>query len=172
MTDGPHSVARDQHDQPGVNLRATVQVFYGDDTWVRMLPDTFTRATPYASFNLHDFHTTDDGVWRVRSAVSACARTSRAQQAGLHAHSRRTAGAPRDMQSAVQELLPAVTDGGWDTLIAHFLGMDHIGHVHRAHGPEMAAKEAEMNRYILQVSMHPQECVQGGSQGARPPQLQ
>ena len=52
----------------------------------------------------------------------------------------------------MQELLPAVRQPKeWDLLVAHYLGMDHIGHVHSAHGPEMAAKEAEMNDHVTQV---------------------
>ena len=54
-----------------------------------------------------------------------------------------------------QELLPAIrAPEGWDMLIAHYLGMDHIGHVHGAHGPAMAAKEAEMNDHVQQVGLH------------------
>ena len=44
------------------------QVFFGDDTWTRLYPRTFSRATPYPSFNLHDFHTTDNGVWAVSAS--------------------------------------------------------------------------------------------------------
>ena len=39
----------------------------------------------------------------------------------------------------------------WDVLIAHYLGLDHIGHVHGAHTPQMAAKLAEMNSHLSQV---------------------
>ena len=46
---------------------AAAQVFFGDDTWTRLFPDTFSRAVPYPSFNLHDFHNTDRGVWAVRT---------------------------------------------------------------------------------------------------------
>lgn len=57
------------------------------------------------------------------------------------------------MHAHVQELLPLIrASEDWDVLIAHYLGMDHIGHVHGAHSPQMAAKLAEMNRHVSQVS--------------------
>ena len=56
--------------------------------------------------------------------------------------------------ACLQDLLPAIqAPHSWDVLIAHYLGMDHIGHVHGVHSPHMAAKAAEMNSHISQVSM-------------------
>lgn len=45
----------------------TVQAFVGDDTWMQLFPDQFTEALPYPSFEVHDLHTVDDGVWQVNS---------------------------------------------------------------------------------------------------------
>ena len=43
-----------------------VQVFVGDDTWTNLFPSQFVWAKPFPSFNLHDFDTVDNGVWKVR----------------------------------------------------------------------------------------------------------
>ena len=37
----------------------------GDDTWQQLVPGAFVRSYPYPSFNVHDLHTVDDGVWQV-----------------------------------------------------------------------------------------------------------
>jgi phosphatidylinositol glycan class O len=36
--------------------------FMGDDTWLRLFPDSFDMAHPYDSFNVEDLHTVDNGV--------------------------------------------------------------------------------------------------------------
>lgn len=42
------------------------QAFVGDDTWEQLFPDFFDISIPYPSFDVHDLHTVDDGVWEVR----------------------------------------------------------------------------------------------------------
>ncbi|KAF5835037.1 alkaline-phosphatase-like protein [Dunaliella salina] len=40
-------------------------IFSGDDTWMQLAPlGTFDAAHPYPSFNVHDLHTVDNGVWQ------------------------------------------------------------------------------------------------------------
>lgn len=36
--------------------------FMGDDTWMRLFPDSFAYGHPYDSFNVEDLHTVDQGV--------------------------------------------------------------------------------------------------------------
>ena len=43
-----------------------MQAFLGDDTWLQLFPGAFAWAQPFPSFNVHDFSTVDDGVWRAR----------------------------------------------------------------------------------------------------------
>lgn len=42
----------------------------GDDTWMQLAQHAFTEAYPYPSFNVHDLHTVDDGVWEVSHLMS------------------------------------------------------------------------------------------------------
>jgi hypothetical protein len=48
-----------------------MQVVMGDDTWMQLAKDVFAEAHPYPSFDVHDLHTVDDGVWE----VSPCCNT-------------------------------------------------------------------------------------------------
>lgn len=41
--------------------------------------------------------------------------------------------------------------GGWDALIAHYLGVDHAGHAHGVESPEMAAKLGQMDDQVAAV---------------------
>lgn len=49
-----------------------MQVVMGDDTWMQLAKDAFSEAYPYPSFNVHDLHTVDDGVWQVGVIHNAC----------------------------------------------------------------------------------------------------
>ncbi|XP_007945115.1 GPI ethanolamine phosphate transferase 3 [Orycteropus afer afer] len=48
----------------------------------------------------------------------------------------------------LEHLYPTMDSGEWDVLIAHFLGVDHCGHKHGPHHPEMAKKLTQMDQVI------------------------
>ncbi|XP_006863129.1 PREDICTED: GPI ethanolamine phosphate transferase 3 isoform X1 [Chrysochloris asiatica] len=48
----------------------------------------------------------------------------------------------------LEHLYPTMENGEWDVLIAHFLGVDHCGHKHGPHHPEMAKKLSQMDQVI------------------------
>lgn len=48
----------------------------------------------------------------------------------------------------LEHLYPTLDGGSWDVLIAHFLGVDHCGHKHGPHHPEMAKKLSQMDQVI------------------------
>ncbi|XP_049752115.1 GPI ethanolamine phosphate transferase 3 isoform X3 [Elephas maximus indicus] len=48
----------------------------------------------------------------------------------------------------LEHLYPTMDGGEWDVLIAHFLGVDHCGHKHGPHHPEMAKKLSQMDQMI------------------------
>lgn len=51
-----------------------------------------------------------------------------------------------------QALHPALrSPKHWDVLVAHFLGLDHVGHAHSVGSPLFTAKLQELNYYIQQV---------------------
>ncbi|KAF6327864.1 phosphatidylinositol glycan anchor biosynthesis class O [Rhinolophus ferrumequinum] len=54
----------------------------------------------------------------------------------------------------LEHLYPTMDSGEWDVLIAHFLGVDHCGHKHGPHHPEMAKKLSQMDQVIQGVVEH------------------
>nr|XP_021527208.1 GPI ethanolamine phosphate transferase 3 isoform X3 [Aotus nancymaae] len=54
----------------------------------------------------------------------------------------------------IKQLTSAVDSGEWDVLIAHFLGVDHCGHKHGPHHPEMAKKLSQMDQVIQGLVEH------------------
>ncbi|VFV44410.1 gpi ethanolamine phosphate [Lynx pardinus] len=48
----------------------------------------------------------------------------------------------------LEHLYPTMDSSEWDMLIAHFLGVDHCGHKHGPHHPEMAKKLSQMDQVI------------------------
>ncbi|XP_047381601.1 GPI ethanolamine phosphate transferase 3 isoform X4 [Sciurus carolinensis] len=51
----------------------------------------------------------------------------------------------------LEHLYPTMDSGEWDVLIAHFLGVDHCGHKHGPHHPEMAKKLSQMDQVIQEL---------------------
>lgn len=44
-----------------------------------------------------------------------------------------------------------MVDETWDVLVAHFLGIDHVGHAFDCGSPKMAAKVSQLDHYMEQV---------------------
>jgi phosphatidylinositol glycan class O len=86
-------------------------VMMGDDTWINLFPTSFTEKYPFPSFNVKDLHTVDNGV--LDHLMPTVRGGSNAQAQG--------------------EIDGSGHDTDWDVLIAHFLGVDHVGH---RYGPE------------------------------------
>jgi hypothetical protein len=42
-----------------------VKVFMGDDTWINLLPNTFSKVTALPSLNIHELDSVDDAIWQV-----------------------------------------------------------------------------------------------------------
>lgn len=94
--------------------------FVGDDTWMKVYPHLFDAnwTWPFDSFNVEDLHTVDDGV-----------------EKHLMPFLRRN---PAD----------GTTPPDWRLLIAHTLGLDHVGHRHTPSHPLMAAKLQQMDTFV------------------------
>lgn len=104
-------------------------VFMGDDTWESLFPGKFTRSFPYPSFNVKDLNTVDSGI-REHLAPEILA-SQRIPQTTLGAENKGM--------------------GQWDVIIAHFLGIDHVGHRYYANHPAMKTKLEEMNEVLVEV---------------------
>ncbi|KAF8072619.1 hypothetical protein HT031_000279 [Scenedesmus sp. PABB004] len=123
-------------------------VVMGDDTWMQLAGAAFDRAHPYPSFDVHDLHTVDDGVWEVRGARPAARQAARRPRT----HARRRCAAGAAPRAAAQHLLPALAaPHGWDVLVGHYLGVDHAGHTHGVASRQMEAKLAQMDDQVSHV---------------------
>ena len=96
--------------------------FMGDDTWMNLFPSSIDETYPYPSFNVKDLHTVDNGC--------------------------------------IQHLIPTlqrrrseVDDGTTQrsVTIAHFLGVDHVGHRYHASHDTMAEKLRQLDGVIAEV---------------------
>ena len=98
--------------------------FVGDDTWATVFSDLFDIEWPYSSFNVEDLDTVDAGVTHHMLAWLDAAR-----------------GKPQD----------ASHSGNWSLLVAHSLGVDHVGHRFGASHPRMVPKLQQMDRLVRDV---------------------
>ena len=108
-------------------------VLLGDDTWEALFPGHFDarRSHAMASFDTHDLHSVDDGVERLLLPLLR-QELELEQQYGQ-------GGGPDD-------------EPKWELFVAHFLGVDHIGHTHSAHSPLMAPRLRRMDRLLAEVA--------------------
>ena len=129
------------HNDADTAQRSRVGVFLGDDTWESLFPGAFDMSRPYPSFNVADLHGVDDGVlshlWNVVDG------SHEGLPNGSHETPHRKAVPP----SAASET-PARP---WDVLVAHFLGVDHIGHRLGPAHESMAAKLGQMDGVIVRL---------------------
>lgn len=141
---------------------------------MQLFPSHFDKALPYPSFEVHDLHTVDDGVWQV-GALMLCHSASSSYKlcvnpehslcdAPLHLARFQTILLTiatvhicfvQTAQSGVallQHLLPSLREpAGWDVVIGHYLGVDHVGHTFDVHSPHMSEKLQQMDQHVAQV---------------------
>ncbi|KAI9672432.1 MAG: major facilitator super transporter protein [Trizodia sp. TS-e1964] len=85
-------------------------LMYGDDTWLKLFPDTFTRTDGTTSFFVSDFTEVDTNVTR---------------------------HVPNELRTS-----------DWNTMVLHYLGLDHIGHKTGPRSPNMVPKQQEMDEIV------------------------
>lgn len=100
-------------------------VFMGDDTWMGLYEeDLFYAAYPYPSFEVFDLHTVDNGcLTHIWDYIEKF-------------------DAKNDTK---------VIDNQWDILVAHFLGVDHVGHRYGPHHFEMEDKLTQLNGFLTDL---------------------
>lgn len=88
-------------------------VMYGDDTWLKLFPDTFDRADGTSSFFVSDFTEVDNNV-------------------------------TRHIDYELQQ-------DDWNTMVLHYLGLDHIGHKSGPRSSNMVPKQREMDGIVRRI---------------------
>ncbi len=110
--------------------------FFGDDTWAALFPAQFTLSRPFPSFDVVDLHGVDNGV---KLHLVPAVRTAAAAWAEL--------GNNRTVLHK-----PSCTENSdFRLLVAHFLGVDHVGHRYSPSHPLMRAKLDEMDIVLVQL---------------------
>ncbi|KAG2425616.1 hypothetical protein HYH02_014990 [Chlamydomonas schloesseri] len=130
-------------------------VVMGDDTWAQLAPpSSYHGCHTFPSFDVHDLHTVDDGVWREvwpylrRTGSCSCGNSTlgtcaKAGGGCADAHSGSgSAGKAED----------AVATPGWEVLVAHYLGVDHAGHTYGGNSAQMYGKLQQMDEQISQIA--------------------
>lgn len=130
----------------------------GDDTWQLLFPDGFDRSFPFPSFNTRDLDTVDNGVLEHLLPEMARGACSLYPSTIIHHPYQSMDGRPHNTHPHPHNLIHPTyptknqqpTDD-WDVLIAHFLGVDHVGHTFGPSHPAMAAKLGQMDTALRGV---------------------
>jgi hypothetical protein len=121
-------------------------VVLGDDTWGALFPTQLTETHLFDSFNTRDLDTVDDGI--ERHLYSYLRGNS-----GSNSNSISDSDSSDDSSGDSSGDSNSSSDSGppWDLLVAHFLGLDHIGHTHHAHHPLMAQRLRRVDAVLERV---------------------
>ncbi|KAG8532029.1 major facilitator super transporter protein [Bacidia gigantensis] len=113
--------------KPGGNL-----VMYGDDTWLKLFPETFGRRDGTSSF-----------------FVSVRFDSHRKHLQGL------TNRSAKDFSEVDNNVTRHVSweleQQDWNGFIMHYLGLDHIGHKSGPRSPNMKPKQSEMDSVVREI---------------------
>ena len=85
---------------------------YGDDTWLKLFPDTFSRADGTSSFFV-----SVSGISMSKCIVNIIAELRSTYQDFIEVDNNVTRHIPDELKL-----------NDWNGMILHFLGLDHIGH--------------------------------------------
>jgi phosphatidylinositol glycan class O len=95
--------------------------FVGDDTWFDLFPTQFDDSHPYPSFNTRDLDTVDDGCLMHLPRLLD-------RLIGLHNNEK-----------------GSINSTAFELVVAHFLGVDHVGHTYGPNDPHMERKLHQMD---------------------------
>lgn len=104
--------------------------FVGDDTWVDLFPTQFDDSHPYPSFNTRDLDTVDNGCLmhlpRLLDGLLGLKKLSEFSSSN-NKHNNATS---------------------FELIVAHFLGVDHVGHTYGPNDPHMERKLNQMDEML------------------------
>lgn len=140
-------------------------VFYGDETWLKLFPHSFTREEGTTSFFVADTVIVDLNVTRnlaaemdrykaVSGKVPSQAQSGQSTQAanqGVGAEKRAVQTAGPNIKEGGERYPETMSrticdrDANWDVMVLHYLGLDHVGHLQGPRSPLMYPKQVEMN---------------------------
>lgn len=122
--------------------------FVGDDTWFDLFPNQFDDCHPFPSFNTRDLDTVDNG----------CLLHLPRLLDGL-------VGLKPEMKKEERENTNSTTTKpSYELIVAHFLGVDHVGHTYGPNNPYMERKLHQMDGMLSDTldaidNAPPQSCI-------------
>ncbi|KAL7472762.1 hypothetical protein ACHAXS_013127 [Conticribra weissflogii] len=112
--------------------------FVGDDTWVDLFPTQFDDSHPYPSFNTRDLDTVDDGC------LGHLPRLLR-RMVGLAHRNGDGNGNNSNNSNDSNNSNNSNNSTSFELIVAHFLGVDHVGHTYGPNDPHMTSKLHQMD---------------------------
>ncbi|KAK8061189.1 gpi ethanolamine phosphate transferase 2 [Apiospora hydei] len=95
-------------------------LLYGDDTWLKLFPDTFDRADGTSSF----FVSADQEQYQDFTEVD---------------------------NNVTRHITSELRQDDWNTMVLHYLGLDHIGHKSGPRSVNMVPKQREMDGIVREI---------------------
>eukprot|EP01038_Epipyxis_sp_PR26KG_P011515 gene11515-15425_t len=142
-------------------------VVMGDDTWGLLFPSQFQRKFLFDSFNTHDINTVDNGIlqhlWEEFKCLHYNITNNNGNDNNVNNNDSNNNKNNCDYKNNSNNINNNDSNNDnnnkiencWDLFIAHFLGVDHIGHTYSAHAyPIMADRLMEMDEIIYNVTLH------------------
>ncbi|KAL3778377.1 hypothetical protein ACHAW5_000600, partial [Stephanodiscus triporus] len=120
--------------------------FVGDDTWVDIFPMQFNDCHPYPLFNTRDLDTVDDGCMSHLPRLLTGLAGTRPDSVEEEEEVRVNGG--RDGNNSATSLL---SSSSFELIVAHFLGVDHVGHTYGPNDPHMEWKLHQMDVVLSDI---------------------
>ena len=106
--------------------------FVGDDTWIDLFPTQFNDAHPFPSFNTRDLDSVDDGcLVHIPRLLDGLVGMKRQQ--------------PTTNAMMMNDNDNDDNTTSFELIVAHFLGVDHVGHTYGPNDPHMERKLQQMD---------------------------
>ncbi|KAL7485702.1 hypothetical protein ACHAW6_011303 [Cyclotella cf. meneghiniana] len=119
--------------------------FVGDDTWVDLFPTQFDDCHPYPSFNTRDLDTVDDGCLMHLPRLLDGLIGLKKNETNESLLSLATIESLAQQQPSHQT---NTSSFAFELIVAHFLGVDHVGHTYGPNDPHMERKLHQMDRML------------------------
>ena len=106
----------------------------GDDTWESLFPQTFHVSVPFDSFNTKDIDTVDDGIegllfdYLPGHKNQNKNKSQKNRKKNNNSKSSNNSNSNSNSNNTSKSRANNNITPDWNLLVAHFLGVDHIGH--------------------------------------------
>jgi phosphatidylinositol glycan class O len=127
------------------NTKVNKMAFVGDDTWIDLFPVQFDDKYPYPSFNTRDLDTVDNGVLFHFPFFLAHFGSNTLSTYSSH--------------DGNQNNTSTSSPYFYEVLVAHFLGVDHVGHTFGPHNQHMSDKLHQIDQALAILLSHIDEAA-------------